>query len=231
MMRVSLNQHPEVACHGELFGAGKAWGFANGFYDPAHRFSNTDDATAFRDSDIQGFLRRAFGEGLQPTLKAVGFKALYEQLLRPEAAAALELIARDDTIDVIHNWRIDLHARFLSDHIYRTRHRNKHKTETVSIELSVEQMLSDFDNQIAMRDRVNRIFGQHRRLDIFYEHVVSAGHMKEVPEFLGLSQPVPVTPRHIDFAPKIEVVVVNADELRMAARQDTAPPGVKASLG
>ena len=217
-MRLSLNQHPEVVCHGELLGA-RAWGFVSDCYHPTHQVGTPDKATGFRSSSMKEFLKRAFGDGLNCEVRAVGFKVLYEQLLRPEAEEARSLIASDDEIKIIHNWRRDLLARFMSDRTYRIRHSAKEKTKAISIELPVQQMLSDFDRQVEMREQVNRVFANHRRLEVFYEDVVSAKMITGVPEFLGLSKPVPLTPIHIDLAPKVEVVVANADELRVVAEQ------------
>lgn len=108
LLRLMLNQHPEVCCHGEVFGLHRVLGHSAHALHPLE----PELALKLRRRDPVKFL----DDQVFATRKPVaGFKLLYSQMLQLEIAPVLQRLIEMPDLRVVHLWRRDLVARHVSE--------------------------------------------------------------------------------------------------------------------
>lgn len=108
LLREMLNRHPEVCCHGEVFGVHRVLGLSK----HALHTLDLDAALKLRRRDPVKFLEDQVFASRRPV---AGFKLLYSQMLQMEFAPALQRLIEMPDLRVVHLWRRDLIARHVSE--------------------------------------------------------------------------------------------------------------------
>ena len=224
VLRMTLNRHPRVRCHGEILAPNRVLGLvpdaATGM--PADR----ELLAKIRDRDPCGFIDRV----LEVDADAAGFKAIYNQLVQLHAATVLESLVSDTALRVVMLWRRNLCKRFLSEVRHSSGYASKTRgADAVHVAPDPETMFQDFANQRAMRRRYEAIFRAHPTLSLDFEDMEATGRVRGLLGFLGVSDDDLVLPdERIDFPSGVKVVVDNESELLdrySAVRQEYEPSG------
>ncbi len=185
-LRLLLDSHPRIRCHGELFGANLTTLAAAG--SPAH-----DGMVAERESDPVAFLRR---RAFEPAgAAAVGLKILYRQLMG-QWPGLLDHLQADSTIKIIHLVRRNGVKRFLSEYYVGTvTQRNLFSAAealppirpvVVPVPALLERLVAVEQESAHFR----RLLGAHPLHEVAYEDSLddNGPAMQRVLAFLGVAQ-------------------------------------------
>ena len=106
LLRTMLNQHPEVCCHGEMYGIKRVLGQSKHALNPL----DPEIALKLRQSDPVKFLHEQVFTSQCPT---VGFKLLYGQMMQMDFSPVLQQLIEMPDLRVVFIWRRDLIARYV----------------------------------------------------------------------------------------------------------------------
>jgi len=183
-----LNQHPQLACFGELFIPDR---IAFDVIDNTNvRPSFDKDLLAFRNESPKEFLAQKVFTASLCKEKLVGFKLHYEQVgLFP---SLIDWVESNPRLQVIHLYRENLLAAFVSLSIaqktkrYKTLQAGDHSTEKLSVDPGCFQKYCDSVSQDYAE--IKRITKNHRCLNLSYEKMISglSGALQDIQSFLGL---------------------------------------------
>ena len=163
-LRLLLDSHPLVRCHGELFGENLSTLAAPG--SDAHQA-----LLAERAADPAAFLARAFEPG---GARAAGFKLLYGQLLN-RWPGLLDLLQADRSVRIVHLVRRNGIKRFLSEYFVGTvtgRHlcpRDEEPPAVGPVTIPVAALLADLEAVPVQAARIRDLFREHPFHEIAYE--------------------------------------------------------------
>ena len=215
-LRLLLDSHPRIVCHGELFGENLTTLAAAG--SELH-----SQLIAERTADPAAFMvRRAFAA---TDVDAVGFKILYGQLLT-RWPGLLEALRADRDVRIVHLVRRNAIKRFLSAYFVGTvthKHLCRHDETppaVAPVTIPVAALLADLEKAGRDAALLRDVFRDHPCHEVVYEESLddNGPAMQEVQAFLGvpparLSVPIrkilPDDPRQL---------IANFDEVAAAVR-------------
>jgi hypothetical protein len=164
-LRLLLESHPSVTCHGEVLGKN-----LRGIAEPGT--AQHGKMLIERAHDPAGFIsRRVFA----PTgSRAIGFKALYEQLVQ-DYPAAFGAIRADPGIRIVHLVRRNAVKRFVSEYAVGTlkfKHRYMHHEDPPRVEpmeIPIDALLADLERYERAIGGMRHALGGHQVHEIAYE--------------------------------------------------------------
>jgi hypothetical protein len=183
-LRLLLDSHPLIRCHGELFGNN-----LKTLAEPATPAYGR--LLAERAHDPAAFLRQ---RALEPAgAAAVGFKILYHQLTR-QWPGLLTQVQADRTLRIIHLVRRNGVKRFLSEYYVGTvTHRNRFDADEplpaiAPVVVPVQTLLDDLAAIAHESARIRCLFRHHRIHEVAYEDSLddNGATMQKVLDFLGV---------------------------------------------
>lgn len=187
LLREMLNRHPEICCHGEVFGEHRINGFS--FHGTRLPDPDPDQGIKQRNADPVRFLADAVYASNRPF---IGFKLLYSQLLRlPFAPVAAHLIAMPG-LKVVHLWRRDLIARHVSEARLRAGAVGRNDAEKARrlLEQSLRPAAVERSCRVNIGARAcaEQIFSRKPALSVCYEDFITdqATQSGRLCEFLGV---------------------------------------------
>lgn len=164
-LRLLLDAHPMVRCHGEVYGENlSTLSDAVGLSREVLQAERADDPSVF-------LARRVFAHG---GARAVGCKILYHQL-ETGWPGLLDTVVADRGVHVIHLIRRNGIKRFLSEYVVGTvTHKNLYlegeALPTVGpVHLPVDVLLDNLETLAAASDRLRGCFVHHPFQEIVYE--------------------------------------------------------------
>lgn len=213
-LRLLLDSHPAVSCHGEVFGTN-----LSSIAEPDT--ADWDAALAARESAPAAFLQeRVFA----PTAaQAVGFKVLYEHLLTRWPTVLQSLVA-DRSIRIIHLTRRDGLKRFLSEYFVGTvTHRHQLPVgETpplvTPVYIAVTDILGSLQRVADQQAAMQAHFAHHPVFDIAYEDLAAPDStvLDALLDFLAVAG-VPLRADLQKILPDdMSALIENLDEVRAA---------------
>jgi hypothetical protein len=215
-LRLLLDSHPDITCHGEVFGENLSTLAATG--SDAHH-----GLLAERAADPHGFLvRRVFAPS---RCRAVGFKVLNRQLTQ-RWPSLLDALRGEPGVRIVHLVRRNLLKRFVSEYFVGTvthRHSARSSEATADvrpIRIPVESILADLSTVRREVDAMREAFRQHPMHEIAYEDCVSDPEraLGGLLGFLGAA-PAPLDADIRKLLPDdLGMLVENLDELATALR-------------
>jgi hypothetical protein len=183
-LRLLLDSHPLVFCHGEVFGENLSTLAEPG--SEAHQ-----RLLVQRTTNPAGFARECIfsAEGKE----AVGFKILYHQLT-DDWPSLMDSLAADRDIRVVHLVRRNGLKRFLSEYFVGTVTRKNLilKNEEIPalplVEIPTATLLANLESIEAESERMRAIFSDHPVHEIAYEDSLddNGPALRGVLDFLGL---------------------------------------------
>lgn len=215
-LRLLLDSHPSIRCHGELFG------------DNLSTLAAPDSElhgrlVAERMADPAAFLvRRALVSG---DTRAVGFKILYGQLTE-RWSGLLDALRSDHDIRIVHLVRRNGIKRFLSEYfvgtVTRTHLRYAHEPPPAvePVTIPVASLLADLEAVSRNVQRMRELFREHPFHEIAYEDSLEddGPAMRELQSFLGVPPaPLSVPIRKI-LPDDVRLLIANIDEVAAAVR-------------
>ena len=194
MLTSLLQSHPDVCCHGEVFGWRVFEGFKGIDYKgpiSTHRKPPiVDKLVQLRLSDPVSFLRDYVlfaGE-----YKAVGLKFKYEELSIEHYTAVRHWIRDTHDIRIVHLTRENLLKRYVSQ-VYATKITNVFNTwqempPPPPITLSPEECEREFAHTERRQERYTKLLAKHDVLNLTYEELIADQEVKlaQIQTFLGL---------------------------------------------
>jgi LPS sulfotransferase NodH len=214
----SLNQHPDVAAHGELYHDVEEKRAASPVDDRYLR--DGDDPVAFAEEV-------AFAPRPGTTARAAGFRLFYSHCREGEAGARFwEYLTADRGLRVVHLVRHNLLESYVSRQVagrtgeWLRKNDGQAPPEPDPFEIQLSKCQWFFDWATEHREQARERFAGHPLLEVSYEGMVAdyGGTIARVFEFLGVP-PVPVTApyrKQARRAPREQVS--NFAELREAFR-------------
>jgi hypothetical protein len=216
MLRTLLGSHPDVLSRGEML------------TNPIHHALPPQDRSAAlleRAEARRATAPWAFVEELafDPVGKeAVGFKILYESVLRPPFDAVLAGLENDVGVKIIHLKRVNRLRRFASHAAVLRGHGvvniwdGSAPPVLTPFTLAPAECLADFAHVEALERRFAAMFSRHDVLETTYEALTENGAaaLDAVQDFLGVPRRA-LTARtsRVNAAPLSEVIL-NYEELR-----------------
>jgi len=185
LLREMLNRHPEVCCHGEVYGIHRVLGYSA---NAAHAL-DPEVALTQRRRDPARFLTDHVLASARP---AVGFKLLYNQMLHLEFMPALQRLIEMPTLRVVHLWRRDLLARHVSE--ARLRLKSVQRKAGPDAGVTLEQLLRpamvvrSCSINVAARACAKQLFARQPALALDYEDFIDdhAVQSARLCAFLGI---------------------------------------------
>lgn len=185
LLREMLNNHPEICCHGEVYGLHRVLGHS------AHGRQQLDGEIALklRRRDPVRFLDEHV---FTSECRVVGFKLLYSQMLNLDFAPVLQRLMEMPELHVIHLWRRNLIARHVSEARLRLKvaSRNPGKAPESFLEDALRPTIVEQSCRINLSARAcaNKLFDQQPTLHLSYEDYVAdhAAQSALLCEFLGV---------------------------------------------
>lgn len=200
MLRMAINSHPSVTCHGELLGPNRILGFEKA------RMSKTvltdNEAMDLRSANSFEFI---YNNAFTINSSAVGFKLLYSQVGDIQFAELMEKLVTDTEIRIVHLWRRNLLDRYLSFRLLLAsikatggkdvenksvlaKRREVNKPAAVSV--PPEFVAQDCRNQIAARNRMLSYFSGHPIYEMVYEDLIAspASYLDALCDFLSVER-------------------------------------------
>lgn len=220
MLCIYLNSHPDVLMHGEIYSPARTTGLRGRFAAQIGDEEANARLTTFCDVNQTAFLYKYVYE---PQGHArVGHKLKYDELVRPEWRETLEAVRRDTDIRIIHLYRRNLFARFVSWWmVHRVTQVTMIKTGQKPPEfrrsvIPVEECERNFVRTQERYARFSEVFRHHRRYEVVYEDLIGPCRdetLTGVQSFLGL----PVVPLRMDLEKitpaDLRSIVENYDEI------------------
>lgn len=215
-LRLLLDSHPLITCHGELFGENLSTLAAPGSEDHQRLLAE-------RERDPVGFaMHRAFA----PTgAAAVGFKILYQQLLT-RWPGLLDALRRAQDVRVIHLVRRNGIKRFMSEYFVGTvTGKNVYfqdeplpRIEPVIVPATI--LLDRLCEERRQSARIRELFAGHRCHEIAYEDSLddNGPALRAVQEFLGVPPAGLTAPIRKILPDDLRQLIANFDEVAAAVR-------------
>jgi hypothetical protein len=196
MLNSLLQSHPEICCHGEVFGPRVFQGFQGvnykGQVSESHKPPIVDKLVELRSNDPVAFLRDYV---LYPgDFKAVGLKFKYEELAQEIYTPARNWLRDTRDIKVIHLTRRNLLKRYASQFI-ATKITNVFNVwegtdapAAPRITLSPAECEREFLHTEQRYDRFDKLFQKHDVFNLTYEELIDdkERYLTEIQAFLGL---------------------------------------------
>lgn len=198
-VRMAFAQMPGVYCHGEVLAQKHPIGF----------FKMPEGGEHWRETDAIKFYDAT---AIAP-YRITGIKVLHKQLFLEDNAGLVQHLSEREEVKVIHLWRRDLCARFLSGVNFLAAKRPPAKP----LVLSKEAMLQDFQNRLAHRKWSKQLFRNHDSVSVCFEDIAKKGDATWPKIQTLLGEPVrAITLPNKESKKKDNFVnyVANADELR-----------------
>ena len=182
-VRMTLNQHPDMLCHGELFGgavrapSGPGWAM------------DREELRLLRATDIDAFVDTVI---LAEKHKTIGVKLLFEQLTRVSSCDFTRRIVLENDFRVIYLWRRDLFGRFMSD----LRNQRKYLFDLERDEsdgryvIDPRRVVQDAKNQIAMARNALMLYSGLNAIAAELEYLVAEPRkgIDTMCDFLGVER-------------------------------------------
>lgn len=215
-LRLLLDSHPLVTCHGELFGENLSTLAAPG--SEAHQ-----RLLAERECDPAGFaMQRAFA----PTgADAVGFKILYQQLLH-RWPGLLDCLQQARDVRIIHLVRRNGIKRFMSEYFVGTvtgknvylKDEPLPRIEPVVVPVAI--LLERLSEERRQSDRIRDVLADHPCHEIAYEDSLDddGPAMRAVQEFLGVPPAGLTAPIRKILPDDLRQLIANFDEVAAAVQ-------------
>ena len=205
MLRLLLNSHPEVCCHGEVM-APAMRGFIH-----AGRGLQPDTAAAIRDADPIGFMTAFLLQ--REEARASGFKIKYEELVLPGYAEIRRALVEDESLRIIHltrgNRLARLASRLLAANTGVRLVLDPAKRPTIQpFRIDPDFCRVDFELMEAREKEFREAFSEHPILEVTYESLLDNGvsTLGTVQRFLG------VTPAELS-TPSLKIAPDNVQEM------------------
>lgn len=205
MLRKLLNKHPQICCHGEVFGQNRVLGYSQ----HTGIKLTPDEALKIREQDYVGFVEQYVFQGPR---QACGFKLLYPQLFSFQFVPVLNKFLGNTELRVVHLWRRNLLARYISEVRFRVETarnangrcagpawrwvrfrveiaRNANRTlpaNFVANAMKTEEVRRVSEINIAARECAHKLFASHPSVNICYEDFLQSDgeERKRLCEFL-----------------------------------------------
>jgi hypothetical protein len=215
-LRLLLDSHPRITCHGELFGENISTLAAPGSEPHRHLLAE-------RDRDPAGFaMQRAFA----PTgADAVGFKILHQQLLT-RWPGLLDALQRAQDVRVIHLVRRNGIKRFMSEYFVGTvTGKNVYfldeqlpRIEPVVVPATI--LLERLCEERRQSARIRELFAGHPCHEIAYEDSLAddGPALRAVQEFLGVPPAGLTAPIRKILPDDLRQLIANFDEVAAAVQ-------------
>ena len=209
MLRMMLNSHPDIICHGEVISTQGKPNLGKKYQKKIDKTS--DELAVIRDQDPVFFLNEYVLNQNQGNCEAVGVKIKYRQL-EEEFKTMFREIANNKTISILHLTRKNLLKRYISNKLAGAK-----KTSTVimkdstvkkeqpKIVINIQDCLANIASVKETEIRFREHFKNHKLVEIVYEDIVAEQNnpMNKLQTFLGVNP--------IDL--KFNTVKINSDNL------------------
>lgn len=223
MLRIMLNKHPDIICHGESITRKTSPGLGKAYQNQIGK--TEEELKEIRDKNPVHFLYQyVWG---RTDCRAIGVKIKYEQL--EEFPEVMQAILADPEILIVHITRDNLLKRYISHRLARTRKtpmiilkRDAKTAEQSStsekIVVDPQECIEDMKKTQAEEERFNVHFQSHRIFDAVYEKLVAPGDKSiiQMQSFLGVD-PLPLEPETVKInSDRLEDLIANYTELSNA---------------
>jgi len=223
MLRLMLNSHPQIVCHGEVFSP-RLIGFER--KDKNSPINQLLEKT--RNERPVDFLRDYVFYG--GPYQAIGAKIKYSELEQPRWSAVFDSLLADRDIRVVHLIRENRLQRLVSAIIAQLTDvrvvlvsdpQPEPRGPVRKIVVDVESCIRDFTAVQAAEARFRRHFSGHRTFEVSYEDIIDerSRQLLDLQRFLGVEE-TELTPYTVkQSAGRLEDVIENYSEVREALCQ------------
>ena len=177
-LRLTVNQHRDAICHGEILGRNRILG-------PSRKVDLTAATPELRAADPEAFLQLMLEQG---DFTHSGFKALCGHFFLEQNAVAFHRVLSAKP-DVVFLWRRDLVRRYRSELLLRME--KGMWTDRHLSRITVQDIIADARRQMSMAAIVRAQlagYGIERVMEIDFEDLIGTPDMAaRVMTFLGLS--------------------------------------------
>lgn len=222
MLRLMLDSHPDICCHGEALGAANHMRGFNGIRDD--RKSNLRDYMIdLRARDPVRFLHEFV---FQPGgFSAVGLKVKYEELQQPRLQPVLDWLCSANDVKILHLTRASRFRRYVS-HLQAGEtginlvSSEAHRPKPVRMTLAFDQCVRSMSETQAAEELFRNAFAGHEVFELVYEDLVACcpAQVDGVQQFLGVV-PRPLSTHTIKLGVSdLSEVIDNFNDLKLRAR-------------
>jgi len=224
MLRMMLNSHPKIVCHGEVISLN---GKPNLGKKRQKKIDvNSEQLAKIRSQDPVNFLYKYVLNEKQNNCEAVGVKIKYRQL-EEQFKDIFQKISNDHSISIIHLTRKNLLKRHVSHKLA-----GSNKTPTVildpakkkeqpKIAINVQCCIEDISSAKEAEIRFREYFKDHKIFEIVYEDILADQNrvINKLQKFLDI-KPIDLNLKTIKVnSDNLEDIVENYQELAMAIQE------------
>jgi len=223
MLRLMLNSHPQIVCHGEVFSP-RLIGFER--KDKNSPINQLLEKT--RNERPVDFLRDYVFYG--GSYQAIGAKIKYSELEQPRWSAVFDSLLADRDIRVVHLIRENRLQRLVSATVAKltgvrvvlaSDPQPEPRRPVRKIVLDVESCIRDFTTVQAAEARFRTYFNGHRTFELSYEDIIDerSRELLDLQRFLGVDETA-LTANTVKLnTDRLEDVIENYSEVRDALCQ------------
>lgn len=225
MLRLMLNSHSQIRCHGEVFppighpASNQLRGYADDVQDEAIR----EHLVALRrDAPLRFLDEYVLAAGKHA---AVGVKIKYSELENSTLREIAQRIKEDKNIRIVHLVRENRLRRLISHKTALQTGVNltlsgDSKPALPKISLTLDECLRDFEDIATQERKYRQFFSGHPIFEVTYEQIVGSqpAQVAEVQKFLGVD-PEPLSSPTIKLRTnRLDEAIENYAELQKAVR-------------
>ncbi len=224
MLRMALNSHPHIICHGEVISLHGKPNLGRKYQKKIDKTS--DELATIRSQDPVHFLYKYVLNHHQKNCEAVGVKIKYRQL-EEEFNNICQEIVNDKTISIIHLTRKNLLKRYISNKLAGAQKTptvitdSTAKKEQPKIVINVQDCLENISSVKEAEIRFREQFKNHKLVEIVYEDLIADqnNQIKKLQNFLGIN-PIDLQVKTVKInSDNLEDIVENYQELVMAIKE------------
>jgi LPS sulfotransferase NodH len=213
MLRLLLNSHPDICCHGEAM-APIIRGFVRSQTSPP-----PETLAVLRDADPVGFMREFLLH--REEARASGFKIKYEELVLPAYAEIRQVLVENKSLQIVHLTRMNRLAR-LASRLLAANTGVRLVTDPASrptiqpFRIDPDFCRADFELMEAREKEFREAFSEHPILEVTYESLLENGAstLGTVQWFLGVA-PAELSTPSLKIAPdNVQEMIENYVDLQ-----------------
>ncbi len=218
-----LRSHPDLFCHGEVFGGDKVGGLLGKYGSKAIENGEViDKLTEIRDSAPELFLYKYVLD--TQGYKSIGFKYKTDEAMLKRYSGITKIISEDKDLKVIFLLRKNILAQYISHQIVLkqtgiTLAFNDSEIPNINrITLDLNECVSYIRDVIARQKKAEEIYNGHRSLYLFYEDIIENSSNVNIAHtdlqlFLGVSVTKLSSPTKKIVRERLDNIVTNYDEI------------------
>lgn len=218
-----LRSHPDLFCHGEVFGGDRVAGLLGIYGKKIAKANNIlDKITNVRDNNPELFLYKYVLDS--QGFNGIGFKYKTDEAMNNEYTRLTDIIKNDIDLKIIYLLRRNILAQYVSHQIVLEQtgvtlvHKEKDVPTIKKMKIDLNNCVNYINEVIKRQKQAENIYTRHRSIYVYYEDIMESSpnkdtEHKQIQDFLSVKTvELSSTTKKIVRKP-LNDLVINYDEI------------------